>query len=138
MRVPPASTVPRVGNEGTLIAVRPDRKNNGIDRQTDVMEQDEASEDGHPGEVQHETRRECEEGREEEAEPKRMEKYEGGGRLRNIGDPRLPRQEGGGGALPDSCPYRNWCPHCVRGRGKDLDHRKALEEDRRIRECSFD
>ena len=32
---------------------------------------------------------------------------------------------------------RSWCPHCVRGGGKDLDHRKAMEEDRRIREFSF-
>ena len=42
--VPPASTVPRVGNEGTSRAVRLVRKDNGIDRQTDVMEQDEESE----------------------------------------------------------------------------------------------
>ena len=133
MRVPPASPVPRVGNKGTLRAVRPDRKNNGIDRQTDVMEQDEASEDGHPGEVQHETRREC-----EEAEPKRVGKYEGGGRLRNIGDPRLPSKKEVEEHYLTHVPYRNCCLHCVRGRGKDLDHRKALEEDRRIGEFSFD
>ena len=21
--------------------------------------------------------------------------------------------------------YRNWCPHCVRAKGRDMDHRKA-------------
>ena len=26
----------------------------------------------------------------------------------------------------------------LRGRGKDVDHKKAVEEERRIRECSFD
>lgn len=35
-------------------------------------------------------------------------------------------------------PYRNWCPHCVRGRGKDLDHRRSIDEDRRVREFAFD
>ena len=28
-------------------------------------------------------------------------------------------------------PYRNWCPHCVRGRGKEMDHRakRGTEEE---------
>ena len=34
--------------------------------------------------------------------------------------------------------YRNWCPHCVRGRGKDLDHRRGIDENHRVREFSFD
>ena len=70
--------MPRFGNEGTLRAVRPDWKNNSVDRQTDVVEQDEESGDGHPGEVQHETRRGRQEEREEEEEPKRMGKYDKG------------------------------------------------------------
>ena len=35
-------------------------------------------------------------------------------------------------------PYRNWCPHCVMGRGKDLDHRRSVEDARQVREFSFD
>ena len=35
-------------------------------------------------------------------------------------------------------PYRNWCPHCIRARDKDLDHRSTVEEGRRKRELSFD
>jgi len=26
-------------------------------------------------------------------------------------------------------PYRSWCPHCVRGKGKSLDHR-TLDKER--------
>ena len=123
--VPPASTVPRVRNENTLRAVRPNWKNNAFDRQTD----DEESEDGHPGEVQHETRRRREEEREEEAEPKRVGKYEGGGRLRNIGDARSPSKKEVEDHNLTHVPYRNQRLHCARGRG---------QQDRRIREFSFD
>ena len=35
-------------------------------------------------------------------------------------------------------PYRNWCPICVRAKGKDLDHRKSIEEERGLAEFSFD
>ena len=35
-------------------------------------------------------------------------------------------------------PYRNWCPHCVRGQGKDLDHRRSAEEESGLSEYSFD
>ena len=35
-------------------------------------------------------------------------------------------------------PYRSWCPHCVQGKGKDLDHRKSVEEERGLNEFSFD
>ena len=35
-------------------------------------------------------------------------------------------------------PYRNWCPICVRAKGKDLDHRKSIEEERGLAELSFD
>ena len=26
-------------------------------------------------------------------------------------------------------PYRSWCPHCVMGRGKEMDHRRRKAED---------
>ena len=74
----------------------------------------------------------------EEEEPRRVGKNEGVGRMRNIGDPRLPSRKEVEDHYLTHVPYRNWCPHCVRDRGKDLDHRKSVEEDRRIREFSFD
>ena len=99
-----------LGNDGTFRAVRPDWKINGIDRQTYVMEQDEESEDRHPGEVQHETRRRREEEREEEAEPKSLVgKYEGGGCLRDIGAPSSKKEVEE--HYLTHVPYRNWCSH---------------------------
>ena len=35
-------------------------------------------------------------------------------------------------------PYRNWCPICVRAKGKELDHRKAIEGPKGLSEYSFD
>ncbi len=35
-------------------------------------------------------------------------------------------------------PYRNWCPHCIRVKGRDLDHRRAGGGERNIPEYSFD
>jgi hypothetical protein len=35
-------------------------------------------------------------------------------------------------------PYRNWCPHCIRAKGRDLDHRRAVGGERNIPEFSFD
>ena len=96
-------------------------------------QREEREEDGEvagegPGEVQA--------GRKGE-EPGRKGKEEGR-RLRSIGDPRLPSVREVEEHNLTHLPYRNWCPHCVRGRGKDLDHRKSLDDDRNIREFSFD
>ena len=35
-------------------------------------------------------------------------------------------------------PYRNWCSVCVRCRGKDLDHRRAVDDERGVSEYAFD
>ncbi len=35
-------------------------------------------------------------------------------------------------------PYRSWCPICVRAKAKDLDHRKAADEERGLAEFGFD
>ena len=36
-------------------------------------------------------------------------------------------------------PYRNWCPHCVRGRGKEMNHeQKKADEDQGIPEYHMD
>ena len=71
-------------------------------------------------------------------EPGKVERDEGGARWRAIGDPRLPSQQEVEEHYLTHVPYRNWCPHCVRGRGKDLDHRRSTDDDRRVREFSFD
>ena len=76
--------------------------------------------------------------KEGEEEPRRIGKEEEGGRMRNIGDPRMPSAKEVEEHNITHVPYRNWCPHCVRGRGKELDHRRALEDDRKVREFSFD
>ena len=74
----------------------------------------------------------------EQTEPGKVDRDEGGARWKTIGDPRLPSQKEVEEHYLTHVPYRNWCPHCVRGRGKDLDHRKSTDEDRRVREFSFD
>jgi hypothetical protein len=59
-------------------------------------------------------------------------------RVREITDPRKPTQK----ELDRHClthlPYRNWCAVCVAGRGRDLDHRKDVREDRGLPEFAFD
>ena len=30
----------------------------------------------------------------------------------------------------DHIPFRSWCPHCVKGRGTGLQHRRTKEEDK--------
>ncbi len=35
-------------------------------------------------------------------------------------------------------PYRNWCPICVRAKGKDADHRRVVDGSNCLPEFSFD
>ena len=35
-------------------------------------------------------------------------------------------------------PFQNWCPHCVRAKGKDMDHRKVGDKQRGLAEFAFD
>ena len=35
-------------------------------------------------------------------------------------------------------PYRNWCPFCVKGRGRQESHRKAEEERRKVPHMMID
>ena len=35
-------------------------------------------------------------------------------------------------------PFRNWCRHCVRGRGLQAGHYKVKEEERKVPEISID
>jgi hypothetical protein len=51
-------------------------------------------------------------------------------RVRQITDPRKPTQREVERHSLTHLPYRNWCYVCVAGRGRDLDHRKDVREDR--------
>ena len=58
--------------------------------------------------------------------------------VRRLADPRLPTQDEIDLHNLTHVPNRNWCPVCVRCRGRDLDHRRAVEEERGISEYAFD
>lgn len=58
--------------------------------------------------------------------------------VRKMVDPRKPTAEEVKEHDLTHIPYRNWCPICVRCKGKDLDHRKSAEEDRGVSEYAFD
>ena len=58
--------------------------------------------------------------------------------LQRLADPRLPSQSEVDLHDLTHLPYRNWCPVCVQCRGRDLDHRKALDEVRGVSEYAFD
>ena len=58
--------------------------------------------------------------------------------VRKLADPRRPSQAEVDEHELTHIPYRNWCAVCVRCRGKDLDHRKSVDEDRGVSEYAFD
>ena len=47
-------------------------------------------------------------------------------------DPTLPTQDEIDEHMKLHLPYRNWCCHCVRGRGKAADHRRQVQSERII------
>ena len=51
-------------------------------------------------------------------------KIEGGDErsVKRMLDPRLPTAEEVEDHYRTHCPYRNWCPHCVKGRAKSAGH----------------
>jgi hypothetical protein len=58
--------------------------------------------------------------------------------VRRLIDPRKPSQAEVDLHELHHLPYRNWCPHCVRGQGKDLDHRRSAGGERGLSEYHFD
>ena len=58
--------------------------------------------------------------------------------VRRLADPRKPSVQEVEDHYRTHVPCRSWCPHCVRGSGKDLDHRKAVGEERKVSEYCFD
>jgi len=63
-------------------------------------------------------------------EPEKVRGFEQTGVLRKLIDPRLPTQREVDEHNLTHLPYRNWCPVCVKAKGKDLDHRAAVDKDR--------
>ena len=45
-----------------------------------------------------------------------------------MNDPKLPSKAEVEAHNLTHLPYRNWCKHCVRGRGKDLPHERAKRD----------
>ena len=70
--------------------------------------------------------------------PQRLEADRDDQVVRRLQDPRLPSQKDIELHELTHLPYRNWCPVCVRCRGRDLDHRKAVDEERGVSEYAFD
>ena len=58
--------------------------------------------------------------------------------VRKILDPLKPTEKDVEEHNRTHLPYRNWCPHCVRAKRKDMDHRKAVGGERGLSEYSFD
>ena len=54
------------------------------------------------------------------------------------GNPRQPTEEERREHEMTHIPFRNWCRHCVRGRGKEEDHRNMGEEERTIPQVNMD
>jgi hypothetical protein len=52
-------------------------------------------------------------------------------------DPKLPSKAEIEEHMLSHLPYRNWCEHCVKGRGRQMDHRRQ-EEDRETIEFHMD
>ena len=55
-------------------------------------------------------------------------------RVRKLIDPRLPSEAEVLEHYLTHVPYRNWCPHCVRGRGKEMCHTRCEEKERGLDE----
>ena len=68
------------------------------------------------------------------------EEQEAGKRgIRKLHDPKLPKEdEVKEHYLSGHMPYRSWCPHCVKGRGKEMDHKKGEDEQGGIPEYHMD
>ena len=73
-----------------------------------------------------------------ECGPDRIEAGEDERRVKRLGDPRRPTEAEVEDHERTHLPYRNWCYHCIGGKGKDLDHRKEVTEERGLSEYSFD
>ena len=53
-------------------------------------------------------------------------------------DPKLPSLEEEREHMLTHLPYRSWCVHCVRGKGRAMDHRRQGDSERRVPEVHLD
>ena len=58
--------------------------------------------------------------------------------IRKLQDPQLPTAEEVQRHELTHTPYRSWCVHCVRGRGRRMEHRRQKEKERAIPEVHLD
>ena len=67
----------------------------------------------------------------DEDEEQCEEQEEAGKRnVKNIHDPKLPSKEEVKEHYESGhMPYRSWCHHCVRGRGRERDHQRRSDQD---------
>ena len=74
----------------------------------------------------------------EEINQDAMEDEEYGQRVpRKAADPRLPTQAEIESHRLTHLPFRNWCSHCIKGRGREAPHRR-IESDSSLPELNFD
>ena len=65
----------------------------------------------------------------EDVEKDEEDKEEFGMRqMKRVQDPRTPSKEEREDHEKTHLPFRSWCRHCVRGRGKQLPHREGAQE----------
>ncbi len=62
----------------------------------------------------------------------RVNASEGGNFVRAMVDPRLPTEEEAEHHKLTHLPYTNWCPESVKAKGEDLDHRSAIDKERKL------
>ena len=59
--------------------------------------------------------------------------------IKRIVDPILPsKSEVDRHFMSGHIPYRNWCPVCIKARGREMDHSQCADRERKIPEYSFD
>ena len=64
----------------------------------------------------------------EEAAEESIEGEAGERQTKKMQDPKMPSKTEIEEHNLTHLPFRNWCRHCVRGRGKEMPHRKAGEQ----------
>ena len=63
----------------------------------------------------------------------------GGSReVRKLPDPQRPCQKEVDAHNLTHLPFRNWCPHCMRGRGKEMPHQRQAAHKEMLHEFSMD
>ena len=72
------------------------------------------------------------------SEVQRKSGEEDGRSVKKLTDPRLPTKKEVEDHELTHLPYRNWCAVCVMAKGKDLDHRACVKEERSLNEYAFD